>query len=148
MKSHWRYLKHVLRHKWFVLWECLRLGVPIWIALAHDCDKFIPAQWSAYVAAFGSGSRRNLYADTAALARATMLHYRRSKHHWQAWAFCWDQGDHVSVPMPDVYRREMLADWRAAERAHGGQDVRAWYQRNSDKMTLHPETRLWLERQL
>ncbi len=52
------------------------------------------------------------------------------------------------LPMPDRYRREMLADWRGAGRAQGTPDVSAWYEANGGKMHLHPETREWIEAQL
>jgi len=51
-------------------------------------------------------------------------------------------------PMPDVYRREMLADWRGAGLALGFPDTAAWYAKNRDKMILHDETRAWIEAQL
>jgi hypothetical protein len=52
-------------------------------------------------------------------------------------------------PMPDKYRREMLADWRGAGRAINGVDnTRQWYDQNRDKMKLHLETRAWIESQL
>jgi hypothetical protein len=53
------------------------------------------------------------------------------------------------LPMPDRYRREMLADWRGAGRAiNGYEDAAGWYAKNRDKMQLHPETRAWIEQQL
>ncbi len=52
------------------------------------------------------------------------------------------------LSMPDVYRREMLADWRGAGRALGKPDTKAWYQFNKDKMKLHSDTRSWIDGQL
>jgi hypothetical protein len=52
-------------------------------------------------------------------------------------------------PMPDIYRRELLADWRGAGRAINGVDKTIdWYMSNRQKMILHPETRAWIEAQL
>lgn len=48
-------------------------------------------------------------------------------------------------PMPDVYRREMLADWRGAGAALGFPDTKDWYLKNRDTMILHDETRRWIE---
>lgn len=60
-----------------------------------------------------------------------------------------DDGGQKVLPMPDRYRREMLADWRGAGRAQGfGNDVSSWYAKNRDKMVLHPETRAWIDEQL
>lgn len=53
------------------------------------------------------------------------------------------------LPMPDRYRREMLADWIGAGRAYlGNPDTCAWYLENRAKLILHPETRAWLEKEL
>lgn len=52
------------------------------------------------------------------------------------------------LPMPDQFRKEMLADWRGAGRAQRTPDTTAWYVANKDKMILHPETRAWVEFQL
>lgn len=53
-----------------------------------------------------------------------------------------------ALPMPDCYRREMLADWRGAGLAQGTPNTAAWYEKNKDRMTLHTETRQWIEEQL
>jgi hypothetical protein len=51
-------------------------------------------------------------------------------------------------PMPDVFRREMLADWMGAGRALGFPDTKGWYLNNKNNMNLHSETRCWIEDQL
>lgn len=51
-------------------------------------------------------------------------------------------------PMPDLYCREMLADWMGAGKALGKPLVWEWYEANKDKMILHPDTRAWIEREL
>lgn len=53
------------------------------------------------------------------------------------------------MPMPDVDRREMLADWRGASRGRFGRDnTLDWYTKNRRHIQLHPETRAWLEEQI
>ena len=52
------------------------------------------------------------------------------------------------LPMPDKYRREMLADWMGAGRAYGNPDTLIWYIRNRKQIILHEETRKWVEQQL
>lgn len=51
----------------------------------------------------------------------------------------------VVLPMPDVYIREMVADWRGAGRALGKPDTVSWYKQNAKNMLLHPETRARVE---
>jgi hypothetical protein len=52
-------------------------------------------------------------------------------------------------PMPEKYALEMLADWRGAGRAITGADnTLDWYSDNYHNIKLHPDTRLWVDRQL
>lgn len=53
----------------------------------------------------------------------------------------------VALPMPEKYRREMLADWRGAGRAYGNNDTAGWYEKNAAQIVLHPDTREWVERE-
>lgn len=157
--KHFQYLQYVLRHKWFVFWECLNLGVPLWIALLHDWDKFLPDEWFPYVNHFyGNGKRGRVGADTGYIKaddlgdhpfdHAVQLHCRRNKHHWEYWISKEDKLGNILRPMPDVFRREMLADWRGAGKAQGTTDNRAWYLKNRERVILHTETRAWIETQL
>lgn len=52
MKRHFAYLKYVLRHKYFVFREGLKLGVPILSLILHDWDKFLPDEWFPYARTF------------------------------------------------------------------------------------------------
>lgn len=150
MKRHWSYLKYVLRHKWYVFQECLKLGVPLWIAILHDWDKFLPDEWLPYARCFYAPDGSKQYQEDASFTVAWNLHQKRNKHHWQWWVIMFDRGEFETIAIPDVYRREMLADWRGAGKAIMGikADTRAWYSTNKDKMKLHPETRSWIEEQL
>lgn len=173
MKAHLQYLKYVLRHKFYVFVECLKLGVPIWIALLHDWDKFLPDEWFPYVHCFYAPDGSKQYKESTAFTRAWMHHQHRNKHHWQYWLnadvtplyrtniLVWDRGTasividygvydwrgEISVreEMPDVYRREMLADWRGAGRALGFSDTLAWYKKNFSNIKMGRLTRSWIE---
>jgi len=149
MKRHWQYLKYVLRHKWFVFQECLKLGVPLWIAILHDWDKFLPEMWFSYAACFYKSDGSNQYVETIAYNQAWNGHAKRNKHHWQYWVLLEDEGKVIPLPMPDVYRREMLADWRGAGRAITGKDnTLSWYIDNFYKIKLHDDTRAWIDKEL
>lgn len=189
MKRHLAYLKYVLRHKWFVFLACLEYRVPLWIAISHDWDKFLPDEWFPYARCFYKPNGEKQYNESVEFSRAWMLHQHRNKHHWQYWLFVtitshncgmplpetdymvWDRGEVNRVvkrnsggvewyelqdvypgdfmdatPMPDVYQREMLADWVGAGRAITGKDEPwIWYGNNKEKMNLHPDTRHWIE---
>lgn len=152
MKRHIQYFKYVMRHKWYVLLAGLKLGVPIWILILHDWDKFLPDEWFAYRRRFfGNGDYQEQIDDALNDPRYQMawhLHTKRNKHHWQWWLTPREDGTFRLLPMSDVYRREMLADWRGAGRALGFPDTAAWYTKNRDNMQLHDETRQWVENQL
>lgn len=220
MRRHWKYLKYVLRHKWFVFLACWELGVPLWMAIVHDWDKFLPGMWRAYADYFygnlpaekdahlGALAGVGIFPKTKEDARRDMErewngHQKRNKHHWQYWLLVndarnqrfWEQsmdggmthsylklkrGDYefaniavvyeyesmdwwkpdlkaldemktvlsfepVVLPMPDVYIREMVADWRGAGRALGKPDTIGWYKQNAKNMLLHPDTRSRVE---
>lgn len=150
MKRHIAYLNYVLRHKSYVFFECLRLGVPFFIAIFHDWDKFLPDEWFPYARTFYAPDGTNQYLpDKTGFSVAWLKHQNRNKHHWQYWMITWDKGNTECLPMPDVYRREMLADWRGASLALFGEDNTAyWYLENQDNIQLHPETRAWLESEI
>jgi hypothetical protein len=51
--------------------------------------------------------------------------------------------------MPDIYMKEMLCDWVGAGVAITGErKTKEWYEKNKDKVVLHPDTRKWIEEQL
>ena len=100
MKAHWNYLKYVVRHKWYVFWACLEMGVPIWIALFHDWDKFLPDEWFPYVHTFYAPDGTKQYKESVDFAHAWMLHQHRNKHHWQYWLEIAVPSHNTSVPLP------------------------------------------------
>jgi uncharacterized protein DUF5662 len=158
MLRHLLYLKYVLRHKWFVFVECMKLGVPLWIAVWHDWDKFLPDEWFPYVNFFHGPKKQPIRDETGyykptdtgdlAFDFAWLLHQKRNRHHWQWWVLPEDDGGTKVLEMSDVYRREMLADWRGAGKAQGTPSTYNWYYKNKDKMTLGQKTREWVEDQL
>ena len=49
------------------------------------------------------------------------------------------------LPIPLVFLREMIADWRGAGRVQNTPNTRKWYETNKDKLYLHPDTRTMVE---
>lgn len=156
--GHLRYAWYVLRHKWFVLVECWRLGV-LWRGITHDLSKLRPSEWFPYVAFFYPDGKAQKRRDSTGYYKPTdtgdskfdyawLLHQKRNRHHWQFWLLPEDDGGTKVLPMPDTDRKEMLADWRGAGRAQKTKGVMVWYEKNKHKMTLHRDTREWIERHL
>src|SRR5690349_4010162 len=124
MTRHWRYLLYVVRHKWFVYRAGRALGVGRWQLVVHDWSKFRPSEWMPY-ANFFYGPKPKPVRDATGYYKPTdtgdeafdfawLLHQKRNPHHWQWWLLPEDDGGVKVLPMPDRYRREMLADWRGA----------------------------------
>jgi hypothetical protein len=150
VRAHWGYLKYVLKHKWFVFWECCKAGIP-WRGLVHDLSKFSPSEWPSYVSSFfGPWKYRDRPAWLVdAFDLAWLHHQKRNKHHWQYWVLIQDEDEEKILPMPLVYRKEMLADWRGAGKAITGSDnTPEWYSEKAPGMKLHPETVEWMRGQL
>ena len=155
MLKHFKYASYLFRHKWYVFIECCKVGIP-WRGLVHDLSKFLPSEWIPYANYFYKPKQRDETGyykpcDTGdkAFDYAWLLHQKRNKHHWQWWVLPKGDGGVEILPMPDKYRKEMLADWRGAGRAQGyGDNTNEWYKANRNKMQLHPETRAWIEHQL
>lgn len=147
--KHMKYLSYVLRHRWFVFVECLRLGI-VWRGLVHDLSKFLPDEWFPYVNYFNGEWRckGDVPADykapleiEAAFNLAWLKHQHRNPHHWQYWRLREDDGGTKLLPMPPKYVKEMLADWRGAGKAQGFAELGPWYAKNHRKIDLHEETR-------
>lgn len=103
MKKHLRYLKYVLRHKWFVFLYCLEYGL-IWRGIKHDWSKFLPSEWFPYVEYFYGGKKEivpnvKVFTEDGKLIPKTKTpddvqlafdlawnhHQKRNSHHWQYW---------------------------------------------------------------
>lgn len=148
-----RYLRILLRHKWYVFLECVKLGMPV-TGLIHDWSKFLPDEFIPYARYFSIPRRTDKGAYTADEADdpnfllAWLKHQRRNPHHWQWWLLVQDEDDSVILPMSDHSRREMLADWRGANKTYGGDGLEPWYVRNKETVKIHPDTREWVEEQI
>lgn len=163
MKAYLKYIWYILRHKWYVFLECVKLGI-IWRGIIHDWHKLLPSEFFPYAKYFYMDwpkwivlkhiSPNFPYKDTEEGVKeqfnlAWLLHQKRAPHHWQFWILRKDDGTYKTFPMPDVFRKEMLADWRGAGRAINGVDeTKGWYIKNRDKMELHPQTRELIEKEL
>jgi hypothetical protein len=140
--KHLKYLSYVVRHRWFVLVECLKMGL-VWRGLVHDLSKFLPSEWFPYASFFydpaPDGGHRPRQEDAFDLA--WLKHIHRNPHHWQYWRLREDDGGTKLIPMPPKYVKEMLADWRGAGKAQGHPHLGPWYAKNHRKIELATETR-------
>ena len=143
---HLRYLRYILRHKWFVFWAALDMGIP-WLGLIHDWSRFRPSEWIAYAESAPFVKEHKPAAIAEAFERAWNDHQHRNKHHWEYYVH-FDYHNHKMrcLPMPDRYLREMIADWRGAAKAQQSKlQVWEWFEANQHRMLLHDDTRRQLE---
>lgn len=142
MLAHWRNLKYILRHKRLVYRAGRKLDVSRVQLLVHDFQKFLPAEWGAYTRKFFTDEQR----PHAEFEQAWLHHQRLGgKHHWQYWIQVLNYGELKPLQMPERYVREMLADWTAMGWANGVDSAVPWYEKNRDKMILHPKTEKFLD---
>lgn len=142
MIKHWKYLKTVLKHKWFVFLECAKRGL-IWQGIFHDWHKFLPNEWFAYVENF-QGTRTDEVKSNFIIAMN--FHMNKAKHHWNYWVYLGYDEELIPLKMPKKHALEMFCDWLGASKAYtGNSDCSEWYEMTKDKIVLHPETRKYVE---
>lgn len=141
MKGYWLNLRYILIHKWFVFVECRKVGIGFWQAMIHDWSKFSGIEFKAYTDYFARNLRDKIHDE--AFNRAWLHHIHRNPHHWQHWVLRTDQEGIKVLRMPEMYVREMVADWRGVGRTLGlgADNAVVWYRKNKDTMALHPQTR-------
>lgn len=156
MKSHINYFKGLLRHKYWVFIYALKLNVPLRLALFHDISKFFPVEWFPYVNNFYNkdGTKKKVRDKTGAYDtnkqsnefKLAWIHHQRNKHHWQAWCNIGDGGIVTPVDIPEIYIREMIADWCGAGMSYSGEATpKEWYWANKDSLILTEKTRKRIE---
>lgn len=140
---HLRYLKNLMKHKWFVFVAGRKTGVGLVQLIIHDASKFTRAEWGPYVRRFGMGraGQMDKADDPKEFMAAWRHHWQQNPHHWEFWLL---NGE--PQRMPEEYVREMVADWMGAGRAYTGRwEVAEWYEKNKERIKLHPGTRVWVE---
>lgn len=134
-----KFLKSLLLHKWYVLNAGRFLGVSLWRLIIHDWTKFLPVEFFRYARNF-FGDNKEAAADGFVLA---WLHHENSNpHHWGYWIPRTGKSANEPLPMPEVYIREMVADWMGASKTYTGEwDIVEWLGENLPEMRLHSETK-------
>jgi hypothetical protein len=147
MKKYWQYLFYLLRHKWFVFRECARYGI-YWRGITHDMTKFLPSEFIPY-ANYYFGEQPVNESNQEKYNLAWLYHQKRNKHHQQFWFMVAGDRQIIFFPMPDRYRKEMIADWRGAALAkRAAKSAAEWYLERRGKILLHGKTREWVEKEL
>lgn len=144
MRRYWAHLRREMWHKWYVFMASCRLGVP-WLGIVHDWTKFSPSEFGPYARNYYTKDGKQLpkrEARTDEYAVALLHHFNFNKHHPEYWVLFG-----TAIPMPDRYRREMLADWYGYEGTNGV-PTRDLYLKLRNGIRLHPDTKAWVDIQL
>ena len=165
IQRNWKYVKYLFWHKAYVYQAGRITGAPLYRLIIHDWSKLMPQEWFPYMnffyptkaqvdieAAKKYGDARyakELGAATPDRKLAFRLafnhHLHWNKHHWQYWAISSDDGKTRAQEIPEIYIREMVADWYGAGKGISGKwDADAWYLQHKD-MLLAPKTRRRVE---
>lgn len=163
MSKYLKYAKFLLKHKYYVLIESFKLGIPI-RGLLHDLSKFRPSEFFVYADYYYGGrkpvrlvnhptilhkyhkseyTQEDLERD---LDIAWLKHQHRNKHHWQHWILKNDDGSVTYLDMPKKYIKEMVADWVGAGKAINGKnedsyaEVWHFYIKNYNNIKLSKRT--------
>lgn len=133
-----KYLKYVIKHKWFVFIECCKMGIPI-RGILHDLSKLRLSEFIPYMNFFYRQKAKTEYQGEHIqdnFSKAWLLHLKRNPHHYQYWLLNNDDGTIRCLEMPEKYIKEMVADWIGAGRAiHGvNSDMIKWFEENKDKI--------------
>lgn len=158
-----KYFWYIVKHKWFVMIECFRVGL-FWRGLVHDLSKLFPSEFFPYANYFYGKKEKEHKLESGYYKPATtedrifdfawLLHQKRNRHHWQWWILPEDEGGVKVLSIEEPYLTEMVCDWVGAEKAQGRfplrndrySETRKWYQENGKKMQLSEETRREIEK--
>jgi len=154
-----RYLCYLIKHKWYVMIECFKMGL-IWRGLVHDLSKFLPDEFLPYMNWFYgkygikfsqkqplivNGCKVRNYDKHKKVEEqfnvAWLKHQHRNKHHYQYWYLRNDDGSEKYIKISDKYKREMICDWIGAGRAITGKNnIKEWWSKTKEKKKMNDLT--------
>lgn len=106
---------------------------------SHDLSKYDSEEFVAYADYFYGVKKTDVVKSEFDLA--WLHHQHNNPHHWQYWLLKKDDGSSVTLEMPYEYVLEMLLDhWSFSWKANNLYEIFDWYDKNKQKMVLHPST--------
>jgi len=158
----WAHFKYTLIHKLWVTYYCFEDGLYLQ-GILHDLSKFTPSEFLGYADFFFKKNGEKIdtrdssgYYDAAGTNKigfdyAWNHHQKHNRHHWQYWAMIKDDGSIKCLDIPEIYLREMIADWRGAGKAQGNNPtggyakVVEYYSLNKSKIIMSDLSRIRFE---
>ena len=146
MNKYIKYLKYVLKHKWYVMLECFKNKLFI-KGITHDISKFLPSEFIPYARYFYGYPNTNdiPFEVENDFDVAWLKHIHRNKHHWQHWILHEDCGNTKFLFIPYNYTVEMYCDWIGAGIAiTGTNNIKEWFEENKNNIRLSRISVVWL----
>ena len=146
------HFRTITQHKLLVMRECFKLGL-YKQGLLHDLSKYTPTEFMIGVKYYrGFKSPNAVERDELGYSTAWLHHKGRNKHHYEYWTDVAPDrtAGTVGVKMPMVYFAEMICDRIAAckiyqKEKYTDRSAYEYYIRTKDIITIHPETKAYLE---
>ena len=155
MKKYIKYFKYVFTHKYWVMVMCFDMWL-YWQWIIHDWSKFLPNEYIPYTRWRGKWDKSN--ESELSYNKSWLKHINRNPHHWNHRVMFNDDWTTNCIEMPEKYVKEMLCDWRWVGRsfAHTDEEITRYknfprhevytrYSKRKDNMTLHINTRKYIE---
>ena len=139
-----KYFVRVINHKIKVAKGCFNQGL-YFQGIVHDLSKSLPDEYIPYAYKFKwpvekTDKEKELIERNFRVARDK--HFSRNLHHWKYWVI--DEYQNLAFEMPGKYIKEMICDWESVGEVKGD-SAKEFYERDKNKMVLHPNTRKVLE---
>ncbi len=148
------YFWSLMRHKWFVFVAGLRLGgIPLWRLIIHDWGKFRLWEYGRYARYSAAMKRKQKNGEPIpdeiqdGFNYAWLHHEGVHPHHWGYWIPRSGKLRGRPLSMPNVFMREMVADWMGASRAYTGSwDMSEWLKKNlaGIEANMHSDSVAWV----
>lgn len=115
--NHFKHLKVVLKHKYYVMVECFRYGL-YFQGILHDLSKFSLSEFIQSAEFFqGTGTPIAKIKAELVYSSAWLHHKGHNKHHWEYWTDFYD-GTIKPCKIPEKYLIEMVCDMVGASKAY------------------------------
>ncbi len=140
------HFKTITKHKLLVMKYCFRIGL-YRQGISHDLSKYHPKEFRIGVKYYiGTESPNAEERKATGVSTAWLRHKGRNKHHFEYWIDYSPNPEEgiVGMKMPLKYVAEMFCDRLAASKnyqkdKYTPEHPLAYYQKDRDKIIIHPE---------
>ena len=139
-----KHFKTIMKHKWYVMVECFKVGL-YRQGIVHDLSKFSITEFMPSVRYF-QGDKSPIEKERIErwYSEARLHHKGRNKHHQHYWIDI-DRGNIIPVEMPEKYVLELCCDFIGAGKAYNPKGFSQrepydYFMNKIDKKYIHPKT--------